>query len=112
MKGLPLLLCEVGWVEAVGAGVPVTKGRATPTLCVLLSAFLQVHEVTVSRGGRCGEGGDVRGRPSQDLINPRPCPNILPTVDLDKQGDEEVTGDVRVIICRSLFAERRRELGG
>ena len=37
---------------------------------------------------------------------------MLSTVDVDKLGDEDETGDVRVIICRSLFARHRREIGG
>ena len=36
---------------------------------------------------------------------------MLSTVDADKQGDEDETGDVQVIVWRDLFARRRRELG-
>ena len=45
-------------------GVLVAKGRATPTLYVLLSAFPRVHEDRVWGGKRCGEAGNVRVRVS------------------------------------------------
>ena len=51
-------------------------------------------------------------RPSQEFVSPGPGPNMLSTVDVDEQGNEDETGDVQVIVLRDLFAKRRRELGG
>ena len=50
--------------------------------------------------------GHLRG-----FVSPRPGPNMLSTVDVDKQGDEDEAGDMQVIVWRDLFAKRRRELG-
>ena len=73
-----------------------------------------------------------------EFVRPELAPNVLPTVDVEKRGDDEwvtvagwpvarqhprgrdgtvfvtiedETGDVQVIIWRDLFARRRRELG-
>ena len=35
---------------------------------------------------------------------------MLSTVYVDKDGDEDETGDVQVVVWRDLFAKRRREL--
>ena len=73
-----------------------------------------------------------------EFVRPGLGPNVLPTADVEKRGDDELvtvagwpvarqhprgrngtvfvtiedeTGDVQVIVWRDLFARRRRELG-
>ena len=48
--------------------------------------------------------------PSHGVRQVWPGPDMMPTVDVDKEGDEDETGDVQVAVWRGLFAKRRREL--
>ena len=47
----------------------------------------------------------------RELVSPGPGSNILSTVDVDEEGDEDETSDVQVVVWRDLFPKRCRVLG-